>query len=227
MTFADTKSVFVTPKPTRLLARILEIATNEDSLILDSFAGTGTTGHAVLAANAADGGSRRFILVEMESEIAETVTTQRLQHAIQGFETANGNKVSKVPALSGGFRYCRLGKPLFDEAGNIASEVGFDDLAAHVYLAETGQPLPRRRGKAKTSPLLGVHNGTAVYLLYNGILGDKRVNGGNVLTGPVLATLPAHDGPRVIYGEGCRLGRARLKREGITFNQIPYEIKVG
>jgi len=82
-------------------------------------------------------------------------------------------------------------------------------------------------GKAKASPLLGVHNHAAVYLLYNGILGDKRINGGNVLTGPVLGTQPAHDGPRVIHGEGSRLGRARLKRERITFKQIPYEIKVG
>jgi site-specific DNA-methyltransferase (adenine-specific)/adenine-specific DNA-methyltransferase len=208
---------FDTPKPLRLLKRVLQVGTDKDSLILDSFAGSGTTGHAVLAQNKADGGNRRFILIEMEETIAQTVTAHRIRKAIEGY--------GDTPVLGGGFRYCRLGQPLFDEAGNIAGEVGFDDLAAHVYFAETGQPLPRRNGKA--SPLLGVHEGTAVYLLYNGILGDKRVNGGNVLTGPVLATLAAHDGPRVIYGEGNRFSRTRLKREGITFKQIPYEIKVG
>ena len=79
------------------------------------------------------------------------------------------------------------------------------------------------------TPLLGVHFGNAVYLLFNGVLGDKRPNGGNVLTGDVLRKLPKHPGQvgnRVIYGEGCRLGAARLKREGIVFKQIPYQIKV-
>ena len=74
-------------------------------------------------------------------------------------------------------------------------------------------------------PLLGVHNGTAYYLLYNGILGDRRPQGGNVLTGPVLAELPQHDGPKVIYGESSRLGAARLQSEGITFKQIPYDVR--
>jgi hypothetical protein len=74
--------------------------------------------------------------------------------------------------------------------------------------------------------LLGVHDGRAVYLLFNGVLGDKRPNGGNVLTGDVLRRLPTHDGPKVIYGESCRLGTDRLRREGVTFKQVPYEIKV-
>jgi hypothetical protein len=107
--------------------------------------------------------------------------------------------------------------------GNIRAGVTFNELAAHVYFAETGEPLPKRNS-GKT-PLLGVHNGKAVYLLFNGILGDRSFGGGNVLTNPVLKALPAHDGPRVIYGEGCRLGAARLKRDGIVFKQIPYGIR--
>jgi site-specific DNA-methyltransferase (adenine-specific)/adenine-specific DNA-methyltransferase len=70
-----------------------------------------------------------------------------------------------------------------------------------------------------------VHEGRAVYLLYNGILKDKSVNGGNVLTGPVLAALPEHDGPKVIYAAACRLGSARLMREGIVFKQTPYTLQ--
>jgi adenine-specific DNA-methyltransferase len=73
--------------------------------------------------------------------------------------------------------------------------------------------------------LLGVHDGKAVYLLYNGVMGDRRPAGGNILTGEILKALPRHDGIKVIYGEGCRLGKARLKREGIVFRQIPYEIR--
>jgi len=223
--FEDSASVFITPKPVRLLRRITEVGTQRDSIILDSFAGSGTTAHAVLEANKADGGARRFILVEMEEDICRSVAGQRLRRAIEGysFERTGGKRV-EVAGLGGGFRYCFLGSPLFDESGSIRPEVRFHDLAAHVYFTETGEPLPKRkRGK---SALLAVHNGIAVYLLFNGVMGDRSVGGGNVLTTPVLRALPSHDGPRVIYGEGCRLGKARLKREGIVFRQVPYQIKV-
>jgi len=91
-----------------------------------------------------------------------------------------------------------------------------------VWFAETGVAMPARR---KNSALLGVHQGTAHYLLYNGILGDKTVNGGNVLTRVTLGELPAFDGPRVIYGEACRLSEDTRRALGITFKQTPYDIK--
>jgi len=129
-----------------------------------------------------------------------------------------------VEGLGGGVRYCKLDKPLFDETGKIGESVKFADLSAHVFFTETGMPIPKRtNGK---SPFLGAANGTGYYLLFNGILGDKTPNGGNILTGKVLASLPKHKGPKVVLGEGCRLGSARLKREQITFKQLPYEIKV-
>ena len=71
-----------------------------------------------------------------------------------------------------------------------------------------------------------MHEGRAVYLLYNGVLGDKKPEGGNVLTGDVLQSLPSHTGPKVVYGEACRLGGSRLQAGQITFKQIPYQIKV-
>ncbi|MHB8121414.1 MAG: site-specific DNA-methyltransferase [Desulfuromonadaceae bacterium] len=191
----DEGTVFDTPKPTRLIQRILEIATNKDSLILDSFAGSGTTGHAALAQNASDGGNRRFILVEMDNNISQNITAQRLLRVSQGY--------NNIPALGGGFRFCELGEPLFDERGNIRTTVRFSDLAHHVYFTETGGPLPESADLQ--SPLLGVHNSTAVYLLYNGILKDKTQKGGNVLTTVILAALPQHDGPKVIYGTACRI----------------------
>ncbi len=214
--FEDSASVFITPKPTRLIRRILEIATDKDSLVLDSFAGSGTTGHAVLGLNQDDGGNRRFILVEMDPSICRNVTAQRLTRVIEGY--------NNTPGLGGGFRFCSLGEPLFDESGNIRETVAYPDLAAHVFFTETGTPIPKPA--QGNTPLLGIHNGRAVYLLFNGVMGDKRPQGGNVLTRELLQKLPPHDGPRVVYGEGCRIGENRLKRERIIFKQIPYDIKV-
>ena len=217
--------LFVTPKPTKLIGRILQIATDKDSLILDSFSGSGTTGHAVLKQNEEDGGSRRFLLVEMEESICREFSHKRLSRVIQGHKKKTGSQKIEIPALGGGFRFCNLGSSLFDETGQIQEEIKFGDLAAHVYFSETGEPIPKR-STGKT-PLLGTHNDTAIYLLYNGILEDKSPGGGNALTRSVLEKLPRNDGPKVIFGTSCRLGRGLLKREKITFRQIPYELKVG
>ena len=73
--------------------------------------------------------------------------------------------------------------------------------------------------------LLGIFNDTAYYLLYNGILGDRRPQSGNVLTQTVLDGLPAHQGRRIIYGEACRFGKQRLEAENILFKQIPYDVR--
>ncbi len=222
--FDNSASVFITPKPIRLLRRILEIASDKDSLILDSFAGSGTTGHSVLDLNRQDGGNRKFILIEMDETICRTVTAQRLGKVVEGYKLIKGDKAEHVQGLGSGYRYCRLGEPLFDEAGNIRSASSFSDLAAYIYFRETGNPLPKQ--VKSDSPLLGIHEGNAVYLLYNGILGDKKPGGGNVLTADLLYSLPAHAGSKVIYGEACRLGVSRLKSKQITFKQIPYEIRM-
>jgi adenine-specific DNA-methyltransferase len=211
---------FATPKPTQLIRRILEIAANGSFLVLDSFAGSGTTGHSVLQLNKEDGGNRRFILVEMEPDICQNITAQRLKRVIEGYDNGKGH----IEGLGGGFRYCKLGEPLFDEEGKIRPGVKFPELAAHVFFTETGSPIPSP-ASGKT-PLLGTQENKAVYLLFNGVLGDKRPKGGNVLTSEVLRNLPPHDGMKIIYGEGCRLGAERLRREGIVFKQVPYQIKV-
>jgi len=221
--FGDSESVFITPKPTKLMERILQLATNPGDLVLDSFAGSGTTGHAVLKANAKmpDKSPRRFILVEMEQEIARKVTTERVRRVAQGYTDAKGKQIE---GLGGGFRYCELGEPLFDETGKIRDNVRFADLARHVYFTTTGEPLPRER--VSKSPLLGVtSNGVAVYLLYNGILKDRTLTGGNVLTSATLELLPPHDGPKIVYAAACRLRKARRAREQIDFRQTPYAIK--
>ena len=218
---------FPFPKDSEILAELIGLVTESDDIVLDSFAGSGTTGHAVLKLNHRRKQNLRFVLVELDPEIAEPLTRQRLQKAISGYVPISKKKdVTAVPGLGGGVRFCRLSHPIFDEVGQIHAGVRFADLAAHVYFTETGEPIPKRPSGKQPSPLLGVCNGTAMYLLFNGVLGDKRPDGGNVLTSNVLEDLPAHDGPKVVYGEGCRLGAARLKRAGITFKQVPYEIKV-
>ena len=121
----------------------------------------------------------------------------------------------------GGFRFYRLGAPIFNTEGDINPAIRFDHLAAHIWFCETKTAYAVRN----KSPLLGRQGDVAYYLLYNGVLGDKTVNGGNVLTLPLLKSLPAHDGPKVIYGETTRLSPERLKAMNIVFKQTPYDVK--
>jgi site-specific DNA-methyltransferase (adenine-specific)/adenine-specific DNA-methyltransferase len=212
------ESIFAFPKPPELIASLVEQITDKDSIVLDSFAGSGTTAHAVLKQNAEDGGNRKFILVEMEPHIARDITAERVRRVAGGYTNAKGEQVE---GLGGGFQYCRLSKePLFDATGAVREDVKFAQLAEFVWFAETGTGFT---GKAK-SPLLGAHDGVAVYLLYNGILKDRSADGGNVLTAPVLALLPPHAGPKVIYAAANRLGASRLQRERIVFKQTPYAL---
>ena len=230
--FAERQILFATPKPTRLLRRIFELATDRDSLVLDSFAGSASTGHAVLKQNAVDGGKRRFILVEMDPGIAHNVTAERVRRVAEGYTNSKGQTVA---GLGGGFQFCTLSKePLFTPEGQIRPDVTFAQLAEFVWFIETGSgkvPEGTQRagvgGTAKfDSPLLGVFEGRAIYLLYNGILKDRSVAGGNVLTGPVYELLPRHDGSKVIYAAASRLGGPRLARENIVFKQTPYALEV-
>jgi len=223
--FDDSAEVFITPKPVRLMSQIIGLTSGAEDLILDSFAGSGTTGHAVLELNKQDGGNRKFILVEMDQGIASDVTAERLRRVIKGYNKG-GDPTKSVEGLGGGFRFCRLGTPLFDEFGDVAAEVRFPDLAAHIFFSETGVPIP---AKAK-SELLGTYQGKAVYLLFDeASAGAPRAAAGNVLTPERLAKLPkppkGFEGVRVIYAEGCTVSAARLNAAGAMFKQIPYQVE--
>jgi len=212
--------VFAYPKPLGLIKRILEIATDKDSLILDSFAGSGTTAHAVLNLNQQDGGNRKFILVEMDDNIAQTVTAERNKRVIEGYENAKGEQIA---GLGGGFQYCRLSKnPLFTATGEIDPQVKFPQLAEFVWFKETGTGYT---GQAD-SPLLGIFEDTAIYLLYNGILGDLDPEKGNILTPAIYKTLPPFQGRKVIFAAAVKGGDSWLKREQIIFKQTPYSLDV-
>lgn len=247
---------FGTPKPERLLQRILHIASNPGDLVLDSFLGSGTT------AAVAHKMGRRWIGIEM-GEHAATHCLPRLQKVIEGEPGGISQAVGWQGG--GGFRFLRLGAPIFDADGCIHPEVRFATLAAFVWQQETSTAFNPTQGQPGT-PWLGTHsvfdscsrlpNGalepispenspepvpapepvlrsrTAYYLLFNGILGDKRPASGNVLTSAVLdallalhATTPHPDAPLVVYGEACRLGEARLALARVTFKHIPYDVK--
>jgi adenine-specific DNA-methyltransferase len=115
-----------------------------------------------------------------------------------------------------------LGVPVLDENGSIRKDIRFEHLAAHVWFSETGTP---RSSRATKNVFLGAHQGVGYYLLFNGILGDQSKAGGNVLTRRVLRSLPAFDGPKVIYGEATDFTADQLAELDITFRQTPYDIK--
>lgn len=208
--------VFITPKPERLMQRVLHIATNPDDLVLDSFLGSGTT------AAVAHKMGRRWIGVEM-GDHAVTHCQPRLAKVIAG----EGGGISAAVGWQGGggFDFYRLGPAVFDADGTIAAGIAFAPLAAHVWFAEMGTPFS---GDAAT-PFLGACEGRGLALLYNGILGDKRASGGNVLTRATLAVIREgsgrFDGPITVYGEATRLGTAALAAERVTFKQTPYDVR--
>jgi adenine-specific DNA-methyltransferase len=207
--------IFGTPKPERLIQRILHIATNPNDLVLDSFLGSGTT------AAVAHKMGRRYIGIEM-GEHSQTHCIPRLQKVIEGEQGG----ISKAVNWTGGGGFCAytLGETVFDQYGCLNEAVRFAALAAHIWQSETAAGA----GKVFDTPFLGEHNGTGYYLLYNGILGDRKPNGGNVLTRPLLSWLLEHyphDGQKVIYGEVSRLDEERLAALGVVFKQIPYKIK--
>jgi adenine-specific DNA-methyltransferase len=162
---------------------------------------------------------RQWIGVEV-GEHAQTHSRPRLVAVVDGEQSGISKQVEWTGG--GGFRFYQLGPKVFDDKGRINSEIRFEHLAAHIWFAETGTASSSR---AMKSPLLGVHNGTAYYLLYNGILGDKSLSGGNMLTIKVLAILPKHDGPMVIYGEGTYMSNDRLRSLGIKFKKTPNDIR--
>jgi adenine-specific DNA-methyltransferase len=153
-------------------------------------------------------------------EHAKTHCAKRLEKVIEGERGGISEMVDWTGG--GGFHFYQLGATIFDADGNINPAIRFPHLAAHIWFSETKTA---HASRSRKSPLLGIHDGIAYYLLYNGILGDKSISGGNVLTTKTLAMLPKHDGPKVIYGEASRLSPARMKALDITFKQTPYDVK--
>jgi site-specific DNA-methyltransferase (adenine-specific)/adenine-specific DNA-methyltransferase len=156
----------------------------------------------------------------MDETIAETITAERNRRVIEGYDNAKGEPVE---GLGGGFQFCRLSKePLFTADGQVRPDVTFAQLAEFVWFKETGTGFTG----CADSPLLGVFNNNAVYLLYNGILGDSDPEKGNVLTPSIYKTLPPFQGRKIIYATACRGGDSWLNREQIVIKQTPYELTI-
>lgn len=211
--------VFDTPKPEKLIKRILEVSTMPGDLVLDSFAGSGTTGAVAHKLG------RKHIGVEMGAHAA-THIVPRYRKVIEGEQGGISAEVGWQGG--GGFRFCTLGEPLFDADGNVSPSVTYPDLAAHVFFCETGSPIPHRADGS--TPLIGTFQGRAIYLLHNAeAVGVASADAGNILTGGILDTLPLPElgftGARIVYGEGCTVPDDRLSRLGATFKQIPYQIE--
>lgn len=153
--FEDIKDKFSTPKPLALLTRILEIATDKNSIILDSFAGSGTTAHAVLELNKKDGGNRKFILIEME-DYAENITAERIKRVIKGY-----GKEPENSATGGDFSFYELGDRLLEENGNLNEKVSIEKIREYIYFSET-----KEKCEQNDSDFLGECNGVAYYFIY-------------------------------------------------------------
>ena len=203
-------------KPEKLIKRCLELASNEGDIVVDSFLGSGTT------AAVAHKMGRRYIGIEM-GDHAKTHVIPRLKRVVDGEQSGISDNVDWLGG--GGFNFYTLGSPVFDEQGFLHSDVSFSDLAGYLWWLETYTSLGLSSNM--TSPFLGVHEGVAYYLLYNGVLGDRRPKSGNVLTNPILKYLNEchqHEGKRIIIGEATRIGTAKLETLNIEFKQIPYAL---
>ena len=205
----DGKAQFDTPKPTRLLQFILTIATDKDSIVLDSFAGSGTTAHAVLNMNKTDGGNRKFICVEM-MDYADTITAERVKRVINGY----GEGKKAVAGTGGSFSFYELGEPLLiDEQLNEA--VSTEKIREYIYYMETWQALPD--ASAAEPMLLGVHHGAAYYFNY-----EKQAS--TTLNRAFLRTIRTRAEAYVIYADTCVLSEHELEKYHITFKKIPRDI---
>lgn len=192
---------FETVKPVDLIKEILGHFDTEIT-VLDSFAGSGTTGHAILDLNKDPKGNRKFILIEMEDNIAKKVTAERVKRAIKKYNYKDG------------FEYCELEKPLFNEKGQINEACSYDELASYIYFTETQTNLDKKKVK---DPFVGESRSISYYLIYTG-------KNKNDLTRGALSKLKI-TGQAVIYADRCLVDEEELKAKGVVFKQIPYEIK--
>jgi adenine-specific DNA-methyltransferase len=202
--------VFDTPKPVELVERILQIVTDSNSIILDSFAGSGTTAHAVLNLNKQDGGNRKFILIEME-DYAESITAERVKRVIKGYGDKEGT--------DGSFEYYKLGETLFIGENNeyLNEAVDIEKIRNYIWYSETRSFLVTSDPHSKEETLLGIHHNTAYYFIYH----PAHLTS---LDFETLATINVKAGQYIIYADNCLLSKDFLFRNNIVFKKIPRDI---
>lgn len=212
---ADIKEIygqllFPYSKPVDLVKHFINISTDKSSIILDSFAGSGTTAHAVLNLNKKDGGNRKFILVEME-DYAETITAERVKRVINGY--GEGDKAEE--GTGGGFDYFSLGKTIFNADGNLNEDVGVKKIREYIWYSETGTSLPSH----SNDYFLGSHNATDYYFYYE----PKEET---ILTRENIGTIIKQKAEGyIIYADACQIEKKFMETNNIAFKRIPRDIK--
>ena len=200
---------FDTEKNVLLLERIIKWITDQDSIVLDSFAGSATTAHAVLNMNKADGGNRKFILIEM-MDYADSITAERVRRVIQGY----GSGKNTVAGTGGSFSYYELGEPLM--VGDVLNEnVGVEKIREYVYFTDTKSRLPEAHPDEPY--YMGIHVNSAYYFYY-----EKQAV--TTLNREFLHTVKTKADAYVIYADLCTLSDAELEKYHITFKKIPRDI---
>ena len=211
---------FEFPKPLGVIEDCLALATDEDSIVLDSFAGSGTTAQAVLKLNAQDGGRRRFILTEM-MPYAEHVTAERVKRVIAGY----GGGSAAVAATGGGFDFYTVGEPMFSAEDNLNEVVGVDAIRSYVSYSEGIPVTDRVTADNPHSPyLLGMNSDTAWIFNYEPDRAtslDMDFLSGLRFGGSTGAGKPA---TVIIYADRCLLSAAFMTKHGIIFKKIPRDI---
>ena len=205
------KKIFDTPKPLALISWVVSLYKGNDKnvIILDSFAGSGTTAHAVLKANQEDGGHRKFILIEM-MDYADSITAKRVKRVIHGY----GEGKKAIPGTGGDFSYYELGAPLMKD-GFLNEEVGEDVIRQYVYFMDTKENQVTE--KADEPYFLGKHLETAYYFYY-------KKEETTVLSYDFLSTIKTKAEAYVMYADQCLLSGAELMKYHITFKKIPRDI---
>lgn len=202
------KNDFPQPKSIDLIKEIISTCTSGNDIILDSFAGSGTTAHAVLNLNKEDGGNRKFILIEMEP-YAETITAERVKRVINGYANKEGT--------GGAFDYYTLGEPIFTEEGSLNEAVPVKELRRYIFFTETRQPLPHTPENKDNPSFLGLHNQTAYYFFY-------EAGRATTLDHDFLATIRTKAEEYIIYADNCTLTHEYLTMYAIRFKKIPRDI---
>ena len=215
--------VFPQPKPVKLVQFLLKILRNKDALVLDSFAGSGTTAHAVLGLNKEDGGNRKFILVECE-DYADTITAERVRRVINGVPDAREESLRE--GLGGSFTYCTLGKPIEIE-GMLTGEAlpPYESLAAHLLYTTSGVSVGASELEPKNADgLFHSDDKTNYYMLYKPDL-DYLCSNESMLDLERAERIDAHSrqgGKKaIVYAAGKYMPQRVLTEMGITFCQLP------
>ncbi len=216
--FERSEDVFDTVKPTKLIKRILQIATDKNSIILDSFAGSGATAHAVLALNKEDSGNRRFVLIECE-DYADSITAERVRRVIRGVPAAKD--LDLKAGLGGTFSYFELGEAMRRETILDGSSLpAYDKLAGYVFFTATGEEFDPTKVDQSTW-FIGSSRLHDVFLMY---VDDIQKLKDLALTTSVAKKLPTGKRQRLVFAPTKYMDPEFLHHYRITFQQLPFEI---